>query len=257
MKKSLLVLFIFPLLCSCNHPKAKMTTLTVKSDTLSQVNPHLTRSDTRVIQTEKLVFYIPEYDDIELTLGAIFNIDYSRQINMFIPAMYSDAYPEYIDVATERGIFGRYVYEGEHTGMLNASHNGAFVYYKKQYKFVKDGYLSELDSAVIYDGTGFSQKLIVYAQRSMVEDFGEKIENHRVLAELGHCIAVVDNKEIMKQQEFVNALLNAGVINAISLITAYAESGAANFRYNGKKIELYSPRIKFCNNWITFYSNRE
>lgn len=135
--------------------------------------------------------------------------------------------------------------------------SGAFVFYDKKWKFLHHSYTHELDSAALYGGMGFGQELIIYNGDRLETTRSDKNVNlFRALCEIDGQLCIADATDRMAFGDFKQALLDAGISNAI-----YTDMGEGwNYswyrEYQDSAAIFIHPHYRAsATNWIVFYRN--
>lgn len=136
--------------------------------------------------------------------------------------------------------------------------SGAFVFYDKRWKFLHNNYAHELDSAAMRGVMGFGQELIIFNGDILKTTRTDNNVNlFRALCEKGRQLCIADATYKMAFGDFKQALLDAGVSNAI-----YTDMGEGwNYswyrEYPDSTAEYIHPEYqKSATNWIVFFEGK-
>jgi SanA protein len=204
-----------------------------------------------VIDTCGLRVYYPHYSTINLVCDSMPS-KRDRDVILFAEAAFTG---ELLDEFKHSNIAGDHVTKGKRERGYRCKRNtGAFVYYDGKTKFVYQNFSSELDSAAIHGGCGFSQEMMIHIGKEVPHARKNANSNEfRALCDINGQLAVVDTKGVMTIGNFISNLLSIGATEAL-----YLDMGPGwNYSWyrdaNGTPVEIHSGRTKYATNWITFY----
>lgn len=198
-----------------------------------------------------LVIYTPHYTDIDLVCGAMPSQAEENVIFCAEAAFTGELLKEF----KHSNILGDHVSDGtRYKGTGCKRNTGAFVYYNGEWKFRYRGYSRYLDVAAQNGGMGFGQEMMIHnGQRVQTIRKDSNKNEFRALCEKDGKLCVIDSKGISSFGEFIRALLNEGVCEAI-----YLDMGPGwNYSWwrdqDGHPHEIHKHKIPYTTNWITFY----
>lgn len=213
------------------------------------------------IETDSLVMLFPNYSRIDLACDTMPSPGDTTAL-LVVAAAYTGAY---LDTFCHSNIAGDHVSSGvRYGGYRCRSNSGAFVAYECSWDFAEGHYTTYLDIAAKHGGMGFGQEMMIYdsvIRRTIRED--GSINIYRALCEKGKRLCVIETKFELPFGEFKQALLRAGVTNAI-----YLDGGGGwNYgwyrttpRYALQLPATSEPQLappispsRYATNWIVFY----
>lgn len=153
-------------------------------------------------------------------------------------------------------ILGDHVSGGKRYKETGCKRNtGAFVYYGGKWKFLYKNYSKDLDVAAQNGGMGFGQELMIHEGKRVLTIRKDANKNEfRALCELSGKLCVIDSKGVSSFGDFIQALLDEGVAEAIYLDMGPGWNYSWYRDYDGVSHEIHKHRIVYTTNWITFYS---
>ena len=201
--------------------------------------------------TDSLIILYPKFSKIDLTCGHSPSKSDSTVI-LFAEAAYTG---QCLKEFNHFNIAGDHVSAGKrYHGYKCKRNTGAFVYYKRKWKFLHSSYSAELDSAASNGGAGFAQELLIHNGKQIPTTRKDNNENQfRALCEIKGRLCVVESKGYIQFGFFRHLLETAEATEAI-----YLDMGAgwnyAWYRPNENEIvDLHPQTHPYCTNWITFY----
>lgn len=204
---------------------------------------------TAVYDTGELYVFFPEYSQIEFVCenrppqsdesitwcsGAAFHHNSSLSFDQ-------------INIEGDHAVQGSF-YESPY----NNDDFAAFVFSNGQFAFEFDNASQAIRDAANAGGSGFMQIALI-ANGEIVKQFkGARPRCYRSLAELNGQVCIIDSMEMMTQNEFVEALHQLGVSNAL-----YMDMGAGwNYSWYrntlNKVVTLFWLPVPWSHNWIVF-----
>ena len=198
-----------------------------------------------------LILYTPDFSRIDLVCGTMPSKGEKNVIFCAEAAFTGELLKEF----KHSNILGDYVSSGvRYRGTGCKRNTGAFVSYGGKWKFLYKNYGKELDTAAQNGGMGFGQEMMIHEGKRVQTIRKDDNKNEfRALCELDGKLCVIDSKGVAAFGDFIKALLNVGVTEAI-----YLDMGSGwNYSWwrdnQGIANEIHSKRIAYTTNWITFY----
>ena len=198
-----------------------------------------------------LVIYTPYYTNIDLVCGTMPSLTDKNVIFCAEAAFTGELLKDF----KHSNILGDHVSNGtRHKGTNCKRNTGAFVYYKGKWKFLYREYSRYLDVAAQNGGMGFGQEMIIHEGQRVPTIRKDSNKNEfRALCEKDGKLCIIDSKGASSFGEFIQALLDEGVREAI-----YLDMGPGwNYSWwrdqDGHPHEIHKQRIPYTTNWITFY----
>ena len=233
--------------CDCFIRSNSDGRLLSDSDSIPTDTAHYTSCETK----GNLVIYTPYYTDIDLVCGTM-----PRRTDKNVIFCAEAAFTgELLKVFKHSNILGDHVCKGiRYKGTGCKRNTGAFVYYNGNWKFLYRDYSKYFDVAAQNGGMGFGQELMIHnGQRVRTIRKDSNKNEFRALCEKDGKLCIIDSKGVSCFGEFIQALLNVGVREAI-----YLDMGPGwNYSWwrdqNGHTHEIHKRRIPYTTNWITFY----
>lgn len=209
---------------------------------------------TRVVTTDNLRIYYPEYNHIDLVCGQM-----------------PTARDNSVEFCCEAAFTGELLTEFKHTNIADnhicngvmkkgyrcKANTGGFVWKREKWKFMRK---ADFPSEANGWNMGFCQLLVI--KDGNLRPIGTKMKNnkniYRALCEKDGRLCIVESRQIMAYEFFVKCLSAYGVTHAL-----YLDMGRgwnyAWYRDNQRKVkEAFSESkkaasYKYRTNWITFY----
>ena len=133
---------------------------------------------------------------------------------------------------------------------------GAFVYYKRKWKFLYKDYTTELDSAAANNGCGYAQEMLIHDSiRLKTARPDNNVNQFRALCELNGELCIAEATSAKPFGDFKQSLLRAGVKEAL-----YTDMGAGwNYSWyreypDSKAVFIHQAYQESATNWLVFYS---
>ena len=221
-----------------------------KNDTISLQGPTVTTDKTSV---KGLVVYYPHFSRIDLVCGKM----PSQQDTGIVFCAEAAFTHELLDEFAHSNIDGDHVSGGKrYTGAQCKDNSGAFAWYGDNYwEFVNGEYDSMLDSVAAAGGMGFGQAIIIHNGESIRPLWRDGVNQYRALCEKDGRLCIVDSRDEVEYEDFVNMLEQFSPRHAL-----YLDMGTGwnhSWWRDGKGIAFdIHPKIqksRYCTNWITFY----
>lgn len=152
-------------------------------------------------------------------------------------------------------IAGDHVCSGERKrGYPCVNNTGAFVFYNGKWKFLLDKYSHELDSAALYNGSGFAQEMLIHEGRQIktVRRLSQ-VEQYRALCQLNGELCVIDAQEPQPFGVFINTIMDAGVEEALYLDMGEWHYSWYRINLGTDAIPIHSDLKQTATNWLLFY----
>lgn len=207
---------------------------------------------TKCEEKGKLIIYTPYYSSVDLICGTMPSQSDKNVIFCAEAAFTGELLKEF----KHSNILGDHVSGGKRYKGTGCKRNtGAFVYYDGKWKFLYNDYSKDLDVAAQNGGMGFGQEMMIHEGKRVLTIRKDANKNEfRALCELSGKLCVIDSKGVSSFGDFIQALLNEGVTEAI-----YLDMGSGwNFSWyrddSGVPHVIHNHRIIYTTNWITFYS---
>lgn len=197
-----------------------------------------------------LIIYTPNYTSIDLVCGTMPSKTDKRVIFCAEAAFTGELLKEF----KHSNILGDHVSGGIRYKDTGCKRNtGAFVYYSSKWKFLYKDYSKELDTAARNGGMGFGQEMMIHKGKRVqtIRKYSNKNE-FRALCELNGKLCVIDSKGISTFGDFIQALLNEGVREAIYLDMGPGWNYSWWRNQKGNVREIHTHRTIYTTNWITF-----
>ena len=206
---------------------------------------------TKCKEKGNLIIYTPDYSSIDLVCGTMPSQSDKTVIFCAEAAFTGELLKEF----KHSNILGDHVSGGKRYKGTGCKRNtGAFVYYGRKWKFLYKSYSKDLDIAAQNGGMGFGQEMMIHEGKRVLTIRKDANKNEfRALCELSGKLCVIDSKGVSSFGDFIQALLNEGVTEAI-----YLDMGPGwNYSWyrddSGVPHEIHNHRIIYTTNWITFY----
>lgn len=199
-----------------------------------------------------LLLYYPSTDSLDLRCLIRPKPEEDIDIIFCCAAAYTGTHP-----LGHGNIAGDHVSGGKRfRGYPCTANSGAFVYYKKHWKFLYKEYSHELDSASLYSGMGFGQEMIIHdGVLRQTERKDNDFNTFRALCELDGQLCVVESSTKTSFGHFKELLMNAGIAEAIN--TDMGDS----WNYSWYRISprdsaifIHSSFHPAATNWLVFYT---
>lgn len=207
---------------------------------------------TKCEEKGKVIIYTPYYSSVDLICGTMPSQSDKNVIFCAEAAFTGELLKEF----KHSNILGDHVSGGKRYKGTGCKRNtGAFVYYDGKWKFLYNDYSKDLDVAAQNGGMGFGQEMMIHEGKRVLTIRKDANKNEfRALCELSGKLCVIDSKGVSSFGDFIQALLNEGVTEAI-----YLDMGPGwNFSWyrddSGVPHVIHNHRIIYTTNWITFYS---
>lgn len=208
------------------------------------------QSNTTREEKGNLIIYTPNYTSIDLVCGTMPSKTDKRVIFCAEAAFTGELLKEF----KHSNILGDHVSGGiRYKGTSCKRNTGAFVYYSDKWKFLYKDYSKELDTAARNGGMGFGQEMMIHKGKRVqtIRKYSNKNE-FRALCELNGKLCVIDSKGISTFGDFIQALLNEGVYEAIYLDMGPGWNYSWWRDHKGIVREIHTHRTIYTTNWITF-----
>ena len=206
---------------------------------------------TKCKEKGNLIIYTPDYSSIDLVCGTMPSQSDKTVIFCAEAAFTGELLKEF----KHSNILGDHVSGGKRYKGTGCKRNtGGFVYYGGKWKFLYKSYSKDLDIAAQNGGMGFCQEMMIHEGKRVQTIRKDANKNEfRALCELSGKLCVIDSKGVSSFGDFIQALLNEGVTEAI-----YLDMGPGwNYSWyrddSGVPHEIHNHRIIYTTNWITFY----
>lgn len=206
---------------------------------------------TKCEEKGKLIIYTPDYSSIDLVCGTMPSQSDKNVIFCAEAAFTGELKKEF----KHSNILGDHVSGGKRYKGTGCKRNtGAFVYYGGKWKFLYKNYSKDLNIAAQNGGMGFGQEMMIHEGKRVQTIRKDANKNEfRALCELIGKLCIIDSKGVSSFGDFIQALLNEGVTEAI-----YLDMGPGwNYSWfrddSGVPHEIHNHRIIYTTNWITFY----
>ena len=199
-----------------------------------------------------LIIYRPDYTSIDLVCGTMPSLSDKNVIFCAEAAFTGELLKEF----KHSNILGDHVSGGKRYKGTGCKRNtGAFVYYGGKWKFLYKNYSKDLDVAAQNGGMGFGQELMIHEGKRVLTIRKDANKNEfRALCELSGKLCVIDSKGVSSFGDFIQALLDEGVAEAIYLDMGPGWNYSWYRDYDGVSHKIHKHRIVYTTNWITFYS---
>ena len=143
-----------------------------------------------------------------------------------------------------------------YTGAECYDNSGAFAWTNDTtWEFVHGEYDDLLDSVAAAGGMGFGQAMIIYEGETIRPLWRDGVHQYRALCEKDGRLCIVDSRDEVEYEDFVNMLEQFSPRHAL-----YLDMGTGwnhSWWRDGKGIAFdIHPKIqksRYCTNWITFY----
>lgn len=199
-----------------------------------------------------LIIYTPDYSSVDLVCGTM-----PSQTNKKVIFCAEAAFTkEELGKFKHSNICGDHVSGGvRYKGTPCEQNTGAFVFYKGKWNFLYKNYSKALDVAAQNGGMGFGQEMMIHEGKRVQTIRPDADRNEfRALCELNGKLCVIDSNGEIAFGDFIQALLDESVTEAI-----YLDMGAGwNYSWyrddNGVAHEIHRKKIPYTTNWITFYA---
>lgn len=202
-------------------------------------------------EKDSLLIYTPHYSRMDLVCGTMPALTDTNVIFCAEAAYTAQLLNEF----KHSNILGDHVSSGKrYKGSPGKWNTGAFVYYNGQWKFLYQVYGKELDAAARNGGMGFGQECMIHEGKLV--PVNRKCSNRnefRALCELEGKLCVIDSKGVTAYGDFMQALLDAGVTEAIYLDMGPGWNYSWYRDHNGVAQKIHDKKIQYTTNWITFY----
>lgn len=223
----------------------------IQSDKLFNEQSNTSRLGYVNIQdTEKLKIYYPLYSRIDLVCGEM----PSKNDDNVILTCAAAFTVKCLDKFSHSNIIGNHVSSGVfYSGAPSKTYRGAFSFYDGVSHFAYDNWIDDFNKAASLGGCGFAQDMMIHNGEivNYWRDDDSKAE-FRALCLLKGKVAIIDTKGTLKFGDFVRALKDMNVDEAI-----YLDMGGWKHSWyrdsNDKPIDIYPNPNKYATNWITFY----
>ena len=162
-----------------------------------------------------------------------------------------------LDEFHHSNIDGDHVSNGKrYIGAECYDNSGAFAWYNDTtWEFVHGEYDELLDSVAAAGGMGFGQAIIIYDGEAIRPLWRDGVHQYRALCEKDGRLCIVDSRDEVEYEDFVNMLEQFSPRHAL-----YLDMGAGwnhSWWRDGKGIafEIHpkAAKSRYCTNWITFY----
>ena len=236
------------LLCCCCGGKSSKQTM-ANNDTISSQENVIIDDST----VAGLIAYYPQFGRIDLVCGQMPSKD-DDSVVFCAEAAFTH---ELLDEFAHSNIDGDHVSGGKrYKGAKCLDNSGAFAWFgDTTWEFVNGDYGELLDSVAQAGGMGFGQAIIIYNGESIRPLWREGVNKYRALCEKDGRLCVVDSRDEVSYEQFVDLLEKFGPQYAL-----YMDMGAGwNHSWwrdtDGQVHEIHpvAEKSRYCTNWITFY----
>ena len=207
---------------------------------------------TKCEEKSNLIIYTPDYSSVDLVCGTMPNQSDKNVIFCAEAAFTGELLKDF----KHSNILGDHVSGGmRYKGTGCKRNTGAFVYYGGKWKFLYKDYSKDLDVAAQNGGMGFGQEMMIHKGKR-VQTIRKDVNRNefRALCELDDKLCIIDSKGVSAFGDFIKALLDEGVTEAIYLDMGPGWNYSWYRDYDGVIHEIHKHRIVYTTNWITFYS---
>ena len=209
---------------------------------------------TKYEEKNNLIIYTSDYSTVDLVCGTM----PSQQDKNVIFCAEAAFTGELLKEFNHSNILWYHVSGGIRYKRTGCKRNtGAFVYYGGKWKFLYKYYSKYLDVAAHNGGMGFGQEMMIHEGKRVQTIRKDANRNEfRALCELNSKLFVIDSKGVSTFGDFIQALLDEGITEAI-----YIDMGPGwNYSWyrdeNGVSHEIHNHKIIYTTNWITLQSNK-
>lgn len=203
---------------------------------------------TLLLATEDLHIYCPNYSDIDFVAGDRPSKD-DESIELCVAAAFQDTYQ--LDFK-HSNIVGWHASDGLLERGAPKTRLGAFTYVDGIPRIWNiDDAEDAVQKAAAGGGSGYQQFVVLYNGQRGGHD-SDEFRCYRVLALLNGEVCVIDSRTQMHYSEFIGALENLGVRDAL-----YCDMGSGwNYSWyrnmEGKVIDIIGTPWPFSHNWLVF-----
>ncbi len=244
MMRCWLMLLTVALLSCASKDNATEKRVVAEADTSAVALVEIEKSDS-------LVVYYPKFERVDFVCEKMPEKTDSSVIFVCEAAFTGQLLDEFshFNIAGDHVSGGKY-YKGYKCG----PNTGTFVYSNGSWQFIKGTDKESLRKAADAGGMGFGQNMVVYnGEKQPIPKEFKEANVYRVLAEKDGKLCVVEGRMTMKYPRFVDLLVRSGVKYAMYLDMGTGWNYSWYRHGNGDVEEIFSKKIPFTTNWITFY----
>lgn len=209
----------------------------------------------RIHSTQEVIAYYPAFSRIDLVCGDSMPSQEDKNVIFCAEAAFTHALLDHFEHAN---IDGDHVSAGlRYAGAQCSDNSGAFTWYGGKWHFTAGDYSDALDAAAQGGGMGFGQALIIINSEAVKPLWRSGNNYYRALCEKDGRLCIVDSRESVDYDVFVEQLLRYGVSQALYLDmgSGWNHSWWRDDIGITHEIHPWIPKCKFRTNWITFYRN--
>ena len=237
---------LFILTSQYHNPQVPDKTVSSAAEVVAAMREH--GEHTILLATDDLYIYCPNYSDIDYVAGDRPSKD-DESIEMCVAAAFQQSYQ--LDFK-HSNIVGWHASDGQLERGTPKSRLGAFTYVNGIPRIWNiDDAEEAVQKAAAEGGSGYQQFVVLYDGQRGGHDSNE-FRCFRVIALLNGEACVIDSRTQMHYSEFISALENLGVRDAL-----YCDMGSGwNYSWyrntEGKDVDIIGTPWPFSHNWLVF-----
>lgn len=202
--------------------------------------------------TDQLCIYYPHQAHFDLVCETMPS-DSDENIIFCAEAAFTG---EYLDTFNHMNIMGPHVCNGTlYQGYDYNKYYGMFVAYDDQWQIATLPNDELIEQVVQHGGMAFTQYWVVkYGEVCPVQiQKDETVHHYRVIAEVRGELCIIDSKESVPYRQFLNALADYGVNNALYMDMGRGWNHSFWREQDGTFHEIHPYYHHYCTNWLTIY----
>lgn len=211
---------------------------------------NVTLDDTTV---NGLIVYFPHFSRIDLVCGTM----PSKQDTSVIFCAEAAFTHKILEEFAHSNIDGDHVSGGKrYTGAKCESNSGAFAWFgNSTWEFIYGEHSELLDRASEAGGMAFGQAIIIYNGERIQPLWRKGVNQYRALCEKDGYLCIVDSRQKVSYEHFVELLENFAPTHALYLDMGPGWNHSWWRDENGTIHEIHpaTQTTHFCTNWLTFY----
>lgn len=202
-----------------------------------------------VLETEDLYFFYPDYSDIDFVTGEMPSEE-DQSILLFVTAAFQSHHQIGFD---HDNIVGMHASKGELWNGRSAEGVGAFTCVNGEARiWGLDEAKEAVKNAAEQGGSGFEQFLILYKGQRDNHNEIDEFRCYRALALVNGRVCVVDSRTQVHYDEFVQALEDAGIQDALYCDMGSGWNHSWYREQNGQTVDIIGKPWLFSHSWLVF-----
>lgn len=207
-------------------------------------------------ETLRLSIYYPDFDKIDLVCGEMPSAE-DTSVIFCCEAAFTG---QLLSTFSHMNIAGNHVSDGEYFNGYNCrSNTGGFTYDGKKWLFFLSNHEANLMRVAQSGGMGFEQNMVIFeGVKQPLFRMARSAFEYRTLCELDGDLCIIDSKDVVRYDEYVEMLLKLGVHNALYLDMGPGWNYAFYRTNDGSLHTLHTPPAPgydYRTNWVTFYKS--